>query len=174
MEENQPNTGKFGLTYGALLGGITVIFGLILYSLDMHYERGWTINLVNFLIMASVISLAIVQFKKACGGYISLGQAMKVGLATALIAGIISIVWQMVFINVIEPEFMDKIIEISKAEMIEQNPNMTDEQIAQGEGMIKMFTGTGAVIIMTLVASLFFGSIISLVTGLIVKKQKPE
>lgn len=173
MEETQPKTGKFGLTYGLLLGGISVIFGFLLYSMDMHYERGWAVNTVNFLIMAVVIVLAIYQFKKANGGFISLAEAMKVGLATALIAAIVGILWQIVFINFIEPEFLDKIFEISKAEMIEQNPKMTDEQIAQGEGMIKMFTSKSVIAIMALVGSLFFGSIISLVGGLILKKQKP-
>ena len=174
MEVNQPKTGKFGLTFGLLLGGAGIVFGLMLYSMDMHYERGWAVNLVNFLLMAGILALAIFQFKKANEGFLSLGQAMKVGLAAALVAAIVLIIWQMIFINVIEPGFMDRIFEISKAEMIEKNPNMTDEQIAQGEDMIRMFTGTGAIVTMSLVMSLFFGSIISLVAGLIMKNKIPE
>ncbi len=171
MEENQPKTGKFGLTYGLLLAGIGIAFGLILYSLDMHYERGWVVNLVSFLSMVGVISLAIYQFRAANGGFISLGQAMKVGLATAVIAGIIGVLWQTFFINVIEPDFMDVVFERSKAEMIEQNPTMTDEQITQGEEMIKMFTKPSVMAVMGIVVSLFLGSIISLIAGLIMKRQ---
>lgn len=172
MEENQPQTGKIGFTFGLLLGGVSVIFGLMLYTADMHYERGWAINLINFLIMAAVIVLAISQFKKANGGFISLGEAMKVGLATAIIAAIVGIIWQSIFVNFIEPEFMNNIFEMEKSKMIEQNPTMTDEQIEQGEGMIRFFTKPSIMVVMSLVVSLFFGSLISLVTGLIVKKQK--
>lgn len=172
MEENEPKTGKVGLMYGLLLGGVSIIFGLMLYSVDMHYERGWAVNLISFLLMAAVIVLAVIQFKKANEGFISLGEAMKVGLATAVIAAILGIIWQMIFTNFIEPGFMEKVFDISKAEMIEQNPTMTDEQIEQGEGMIRFFTSTSTMVIMGLVVSLFFGSIISLITGLIVKKQK--
>ncbi|MDB4292141.1 DUF4199 domain-containing protein [Maribacter sp.] len=173
MEEIQPKTGKVGLTFGLVLGAISIIFGLMLYSMDLHYTRGWEVNLVNFLIMAGVIIWAISHFKKTNGGFISLGEAMKVGLATAVVAGIVAIIWQMIFTNVIEPEFMEKVFEMSKAEMIEQNPKMTDEQIEQGEGMIKMFTSPGVMVVMTLVIALFFGSLISLFTGLVMKKQKP-
>ncbi len=173
MEEIQPKTGKIGFTYGLLLAGIGIIFGLMLYMADLHYERGWAINLVNFLIMAAVIVMAISYFKKTNGGNITLGEAMKVGLATAVIAGIVSLIWQMIFINVIEPEFLNNVFEKSRVEMIQENPKMTAEQIKQGEGMIKTFTSPGVIAIMTLVSFLFFGSLISLISGLIMKKQKP-
>ena len=174
MEEIQPKPGKFGLTFGLILGGIGIVLALMLFSLEMHYKRGWEINLINFIITTSVIVLAISQFKKANQGFLSLGEAMKVGLGTAVVAGVVAILWNMVFTNFIEPDFMDKIFEISRDEMIEQNPTLTDEQIEQGEGMIRLFTGTGMIAVMLLVGSLFFGSIISLVAGLIMKKQKPE
>ena len=174
MEVNQPKTGKFGLKFGALLAAISIIFGLMLFSADLHYERGWAVNLINILILTGVIILAISQFKKANGNFISLPEAMKVGLATAVVAAIIGIVWQMIFINFIEPDFMEKIFQLSRAEMIEQNPTMTDEQIKGGEDMIRTFTSPGVMVVMTLVFSLFIGSIVSLITGLIVKKQNPS
>lgn len=171
MEGNQPTTGKTGLMYGLLLGGASIIFGLMLYSADLHYTRGWEINLISILLMAAAIFIAISQFKKANGGFLSLAQAMKVGLATAVVAAIVGIIWQMLFMNLIEPDFMDKVFEISKAEMIEQNPKMTDEQIEGGEKMIKMFTSPSVIAVMGLVFSLFVGSIASLISGLIMKKQ---
>lgn len=172
MEENQPKTGKIGLNYGLLLGGISIIFGLMLYAADLHYERGWEINLISILLMAGVIVLAISQFKKANGGMLSLAEAMKVGLATAIVAAIMGIIWQMVFINFIEPDYMDKVFQISRAEMIEQNPKMNAEQIKGGEDMISMFTSPGVMVVMALVFSLFIGSIASLISGLVMKKQK--
>ncbi|WP_430907379.1 DUF4199 domain-containing protein [Maribacter sp. 2-571] len=174
METTPPKTGKFGLVYGLILSAISVALGLILYSQNLHYERGWAVNLVSVIIMISVISIGIYQFKKANAGFLSLGQAMKVGLGIAVIAGIVGVLWQMVFMNVIEPDFMENVVERSKVEMIQQNPTLTDEQIAQGEKTIRMFTKPSVMAVMGLVASLFFGSIISLIAGLIMKKQNVQ
>lgn len=172
MDENQPKTGKVGLRFGLLLAAVGIIFSLMLFFADLHYERGWAINLVNILLMAGVIFLAISHFKKANGTYLTLGEAMKVGLATAVVAALVGIVWQLIFINFIEPDFMDKVFQISRAEMIQQNPKMTEEQLKGGEDMIRMFTSPGVIVVMALVFSLFIGSIASLIIGLILKKQK--
>jgi len=174
MEEVQAKPSKYGLIAGLIYGGIGIIISLMLFSLEMHYERGWEINLINFIISVAAITLAIGQFKKANGGFLSLGQAMKIGLATAVVAGIVTILWNLVFTNFIEPEFADRVFDIARDGMIEENPTWSDEQIEQGESMIRFFTGNGMISVMILVGSLFFGSLISLFAGLIMKKTKPE
>ena len=37
MEEQQPKTGKFALNYGLLLGLVSIVFGVMLYTQKMHY-----------------------------------------------------------------------------------------------------------------------------------------
>ncbi|MET1259768.1 MAG: DUF4199 domain-containing protein [Flavobacteriaceae bacterium] len=173
MEGTPPKTGKFSLNYGALLGLVGIVFGFMLYSADMHYEQGWEINAINLVIMAGIIIFGIAQFRKANAGYLTLGQAMKVGLGIALVGFVIGIIYQMIFINVIEPEFMDNMMEIRKAEMIAQNPNMTQEQVDNATEMMKKFSGPGMMIAFGALASIFFGAIFSLIGGLILKKAQP-
>lgn len=172
--ENQPKTGKYALNFGLLLGAIGIIFALILYSMDLQYEQGWTLFIVNILIMAAVVCFGISQFKKANGGYLTLVQALKVGLGIALVAAIVSIIYQMIFINVIEPEFQTNVMEIRKNEMIAKNPGMTQEQVDGAVEMMEKFSGPTAIIIFSLVGSLFFGFLISLIGGLIMKKTPQQ
>jgi len=56
-------------------------------------------------------------------------------------------------------------------QMSEQN--MTESQQSQALEMTKMFISPWFFATMTLVSSLFFGFIISLITGLILKRENP-
>ena len=172
MENQELKTSKYALRYGLILGGISIVFGIMLYSLDMQYEQGWQIGLVNIIIMIAVIIMAIIAFRKDNGGLLSLGQALKVGIGTALIAGILGIIYQMVLMNVLDPDFMANMMEIRKGEMIAQNPNMTQDEIDAASEMMQKFSGPGITIAFGLIGSVFFGFIFSLIGGLILKRSE--
>ncbi len=174
MEENQPKTGKYALNFGALLAIVSITFSLMLYFMEMHYERSWGLTIVNAVIMISIVVLGISQFKKANGGFLTLTEALKVGLGIALIAGILGVLYQFVFTNYIEPDFMLNTMEMQKREMLAKNPNMTQEQIDGAMEMMETFSNPALGAAIGIVVSLFFGFIISLFSGLIMKKQKPE
>ncbi|MCP4976041.1 MAG: DUF4199 domain-containing protein [Maribacter sp.] len=171
MEENQPKTGKFALNYGVLLGVVSVIFGLMLFSMDMHYDQGWAIRGINLALAFAAIIFGISQFKKANDGFLTISQALKLGTGIALIAGIIVLIYFFLLSNVIEPDYMDKMFEIGKAKAMTDNPNLTEEQVDQGIEMQKSFAWVAYPII--LIMNIIIGLVFGLISGLIMKKQKP-
>ena len=171
MEENQPKIGKFSWTYGLLLGLAGVVFSVMLYSMDMHYEQGWDIRIIGVLLMVGAIVWGSLQYKKANSGYFSISDGLKLGAGIALIAGIISLIYYALLSNVIEPDFMDKAMDIAKVKAFEDDPKITEEQWAQGVEMQKKFAWMAYPII--LIMNIIIGLVIGLVTGLILKKQKP-
>lgn len=171
MEENQPKTGKFALNYGILLGVVSVVFGLMLFSLDMHYDQGWAIRGVSLGLTVVAIIYGISQFKKANEGFLNLSEALKLGAGIAVIAGIIGIIYFFLLSNVIEPDYMDKMYEIGKETAMADNPKLTEEQIDQGIEMQKSFAWLTYPII--LIFNIIIGLVIGLIGGLIMKKQKP-
>jgi hypothetical protein len=171
MEENQPKTGKFALNYGVLLGVVSVVFGLMLFSLDMHYDQGWAIRSVSLALSLAAILFGISQFKKANEGFLNISQALKLGTGIALIAGIIGLIYFFVLSNVIEPDYMDKMYEIGKVKAMADNPQLTEEQIDQGIEMQKSFAWVTYPII--LIINIVIGLVFGLIGGLIMKKQKP-
>ncbi|UOB17341.1 DUF4199 domain-containing protein [Abyssalbus ytuae] len=172
MENIEPKTGKFALNYGLLLGGITIVFSLMLFMMDMHYERSTATTIVNIAVMIAVICLAIYQFKKSNEGYLSLAQALKVGIGVALVAAVIGIIYMLIFTSLIEPEFWDKSFEMAKAVMAEQNPELTSDQINNAIEMQKKFLWLTYPFI--LLFNLFAGFVVSLIAGLAMKKSKSE
>ncbi|MEO9479690.1 MAG: DUF4199 domain-containing protein [Maribacter dokdonensis] len=169
MEENQPKTGKFALNYGLLTGIIGVIFGIMLFAMDMHYEQGAAIQITQTLILAAGIIFAIVQFKKAGGGFLTISESLKVGAGVALIAAIVGLLYFFLLSNVIEPDYLDKMYEIGKIKTMADNPSLTEEQIDQGIEMQKGFAWImyPVGIIINVLIGLFF----SLIIGLILKKE---
>jgi len=171
MEENQPKTRKFSLNYGLVLGGIGVIFGIMLFSQDMHYERTTAINIISFVILFGVVFFGISQFKKANEGYLTLSQGLKLGTGIAVVGGIVGLIYYAILSGVIEPDFLEKASEIAKVKAFETNPNLTEEQWDQGVKMQKkfawMFYPIGIII------NAILGLVAGLISGLILKKAKP-
>ncbi|MBU2946004.1 DUF4199 domain-containing protein [Zobellia uliginosa] len=171
MENSQAETGKFALNYGLIVGAVGIAFGVMLYTMDMHYERGLAVQGTQTLILVVGIVLGIYQFKKANLNFMTLSEALKVGAGVALIAGILGILYFYIFSNFIEPEYMDKIYEIAKQQALIDNPKLTEEEIDKGIEMQKSFSWMSYPII--LIMNILIGLVVGVITGLILKKDRP-
>ncbi len=120
---------KFAINNGLLLGLLSIVLGVIFYVLDMHLERNWISSILSLALTTGVIIYAFKQYKGANEGFMTLGQAIKLGLGIALIAGIIGVIFNYLLMNVIEPDMINQIMEKQQEAMIESNPNMTDQQL---------------------------------------------
>lgn len=173
MEQNQPKTGKYALNFGVVLGAISVVFALMLYSLDMHYQGGFAVMGVSIVLTIVFVVIGMMQFKKANDGFMSFGQALKIGVGISLVGGIIGVLFNQVLINFIDPETMTKAIEYQREQLIAAG-ELSMEQIDASMEMGKSFSTPVMQIAFGLLGSLFFGFILSLVPALILKKSKPE
>jgi hypothetical protein len=171
MEENQPKTGKYSLNFGLITGGIGIIFAIMLFTMDMHYDRGIAVQAVQIAILAAGIIFGIIQFKKANSGFLSISEALKLGAGIALISGILGLIWFFVFSNLIEPDFMDNMYELGKEQAMADNPSLTEEQMDQGIEMQKKFAWISYPVI--LIINIIIGLVVGLIGGLIMKKQEP-
>jgi hypothetical protein len=173
METEKGSVKKVAMQYGLILGLVSVLLSVIVYALGQTYEQPWWQSLLSFVIMLSCIIYALKAFKESNGGFLSLGEALKVGLATALIAGIIGVLFNMLFVTVIEPDFAANIVEKASSDMVEQNPNMTEDQMEMAISITEKMVSPVVMAAMGIILSLFFGFIISLISGLIMKVEKP-
>ncbi|NNJ89838.1 MAG: DUF4199 domain-containing protein, partial [Eudoraea sp.] len=139
MEQTQPKIGKFSLNYGLILGAISVVFGLMLYSMDAHTSQDSSNTVIGIVLAVAIIIWAIFNFKKANGGLLSLGQAIKLGVLISLISGVIYIVYLIFLSSVLDTEFITKIAENARA-AAEEAGVMTAAQIEQQyQGTINYF-----------------------------------
>lgn len=162
------------LQYGSILGGISVIFGLMLYSLDIHYQNDTNTTIVSLIITIGVIAFAQFNYRKDNEGFISLSQGIKIGLGMAAISGIINVLYFLVLSNVIDPEMMNKATEVGMNEFLDQNPEASEKLIEQVKDIQDNLTGPLISSSMVIIFSLLTGLVVSLVTGLFLKRKRPE
>lgn len=173
--ENKISAAKSGLQLGVFFGIIMILELVVGYVLNIdpstNKSFGIAINLLNFLVLpCTVIYLGCSNFKKLNSGYITISESLKVGVSICTLAALISGVFSAIF-NFLIPEYFEEIINKAKVAMMRDNPQMTNEQIEMGISFMKKFSNPVISIPSTIVMYAFIGLILSLIIGLILKKD---
>ena len=169
---------KSGTLYGVLFGVIMILEFVIMYVIGMKSlvdtSVGTIVNVANYLVLPILfIYLGCNHYKKEINnGYISFSESLKTGVSITVIAGLIYALFSILF-NFIFPDFINEMLEITKSQMITQNPNITEKELEMGLGMVKKFMNPFIVFPVTLVMYSLIGLIYSLIIGAIVKNDKP-
>lgn len=172
MENQKNQTQQIILNYGLILGFLSIVISISNYAMGKHLEPHWSSNLISFLVSFGVIGYAIYLFKQANNGFLSIGQGLKVGVGIALISGIISVGYTIIFVTYIEPEFANQLLILQQEKILERYPDMSDEQLESALSMTKKFTSPGMMAAFGIAASLIFGLIISLIISLFMRKSQ--
>ena len=165
------NQKKLIYQYGLLTGLIAVIFEVMRFILQIHYSNDGTTTLVSLSILFGGILAGCLAVKKDNNGFISLSKTLKSGVGIALVYTIISIIYTLLLVNVLEPTFWDTSAQIAYEAAKEQNPEaMGNVSYDDFKPYFEWITyGVYPIII---AFSLFFGFIFSLVIGMVIKKSE--
>jgi len=174
MEDQNLKVKNYILQYGALLGGISVLFGLMLFSMDMHYQNETSTTVVSLVLTLGVIVFAQYSYRKDNEGFMSLSQGIKMGLGMGAVSGLINVAYFLMLSNVLDPEMMNKVLEMGMNQFLDQNPEASQDMINQVESMQEKFSGPIISSSFLIIASLLTSFVISLITGLILKRNRPE
>lgn len=173
--ENQEITPKqLMLNYGLMLGFVSILINVSVYAMGKTYDQHWSVGVISMAVTVLVITLGIKKIKELNGGFLTLSEALKTGLGIALISGIIYVIYTLIFTSFIEPEYFVRMGEVQQQKMLEQNPQMTDEQLEAMSSMTGKLSGPVITSAIVIIVSLFFGFIIALIGGLIMKKSDEE
>lgn len=157
-------------SYGGLLAIYSILVLVLIYAFNIS-QNNWMLAIINFIITVLIFVMAIKAYKAKNGGFLSLKEALKTGLAVAAIAGVISAIYAFLHYTFIYPEFAEAMREQSIMQMTERGISEADQEKAlqvTGFTSSPLFLAT-----MSLVSSLFFGFIISLIAGAIMKQNRP-
>jgi len=170
--EKQASSKNIMLTYGLILGIVSILISVVSYALGMHLDRDWKFGLLGFIAMVVIIVMGVKKFKVDNYNLLSFGQAVKIGVGISIISAILTIVYNQVFMNFIEPEYMEQIFQIEKAKWLETE--MTDQDIENAEKMYRTFSGPAISSAIIIVAGAFFGFIVSAIVGAVMKRSEED
>ncbi|MEO8773931.1 MAG: DUF4199 domain-containing protein, partial [Gelidibacter sp.] len=163
--------GKFAINYGVILGLVMVVISVMTYITGLALEGAQWPTAIYYLIFPIVILYAIAQYKKRNFNILSLSDALKVGVLIGVISGIVFVVYSLIFNYFIDPDFQNQIMDVARDNMLEQNPDMTEEMVAQGMKFVEMFMNPAIASAFWIAMSSLFGLIYSLIGGLVMKKE---
>ena len=178
METKNVNFLSIALRNGILLGLASVAFTVLLYVTDFLYTDNTLLAIITWLINIAIsvvfIVMAVEQYKKANEGFLSIGEAIKVGVLVAVIAGVIGAIYQVIYTTVIDPNYYEKVVEVAMKKMSGITSNFTEEQMEEFQD--KMYASKPSIassFSLSIVFSAIGGLIISAIVGAIKKKERP-
>jgi len=169
MENKKVSVWKGTLNAGIILGLVLILYSLILYFLDQTFNKG--LGYVSILIFIIGLYFGIVDFrKKARGGYMSYGQVLGAGVVISLYAYILTGIFVFVLYKYIDPDLSRKLISFTQDKLAARG--LTDEQIEMSMKISSKFMSPVIMGLSSVFNGVFFGTIISLILGIFLKREK--
>lgn len=174
--EQKTTVGKTNLNYGALFGIVMVLEFVVGYVMNIDPQTnktyGLVINLLNFLILPFALGyMASNAFKSNNNGFISIGEAIKITVGMGAIAALIYSIFFWIF-TIVFPDFIPELMEKIRSITIQQNPNLSKEQMEMSLSIMEKFMKPYVLIPSSIIMYSFVGLIHGTIVGLIVKKEQ--
>lgn len=176
--ENSPY--KLELTYGIYFALISIVVNLLVWATALMEKGGlmttFLISLFQLGILVGFLLICTKSYRdKVLNGKITFGQAFLFALIIVIFSSIITGFYAYVFNKFIDPEYTSRIMQAlqDKTYQFMANQGVPDEQIEEAMVKFEEQTPQSAVETMfsALTSGLIGGSIISLITSAIVKKN---
>ncbi len=170
--ENQVSSKSIIVNTGIMFGAAGVLVSVVSYAMGAHLDPHWSVQVISVAMLVGFLVFGIKKFKTANGGFLTFGQAVKVGVGISVLAALVSVVYNYIFTSFIEPDFMNQLIEVQNQKWLDQG--MTEEQIEASNAMMEGFQNPLLSSAIGIIASAFFGFVVSAITGAILKKSPEE
>ena len=161
MVETTISAKKHIFTYGLLIGAIWIIYGILRNATGYGSTANLAFSAFELVLHITIISYSIYKYKAKNNGFLTLLQAIKIGLGIAIISALIVIIWDIIFISVIKPEVLQKVMKTSNTETAEQ-------VLSEKKLLFNYFLKRSS---SNLIYHLTFGLIISMLSGAIMQKN---
>lgn len=104
---------KNGVKFGIIAGGIAVLITTTMYAVNLELFAEWWIGITNIIIYTALGIYAMIQTKKELNGVYPFKDAFTTYFLYAVIGIAISILFNIILFNFIDPSAKDTLKEIS-------------------------------------------------------------
>jgi hypothetical protein len=167
---------KIILTYGAIISLPMILMSVLAYVFDMSQNRafGW------ISILVFIVTLVLVQKSMRDSyyeGFVSYGKLFGSTLLVVVTAAVIMFIYTFLFYKVIAPDQIDKMLEMTRAKMYE-NEQLSSAQIKQSIEFMTKYVMTKYVMtpislsLTTLITTFGQGLAFALITSIFMKKNQ--
>ncbi|MBL7838668.1 MAG: DUF4199 domain-containing protein [Cyclobacteriaceae bacterium] len=163
---------------GLILGGISIGLTLLLYVVNYAILVQLKMLAFSLLISVGYAIYAGISYRNTIGGYLSFGKAWQHGFIMFAVSGIVSLLFTFLLYFVIDPELPQKLAEASLAnsEEMMRSFGMPEDQMEEALEKARESTQNQFApgkMALSYVFVLIGGAIFALISGAIVKKNRP-
>lgn len=161
---------KPALIYGAIVGFVGILLGVIFYVMDLA-TANWT-QYVTMVIGIVVLAYCLVAYRKEyLGGFATFGQIFLMALLIGVVSTILSTIYSYFLFNVIDTELIDKIRLVAE-ERIMNNPKIPESMVDDIiERMAKNFEPK-RMLTMGLIVGIIVNAVLGLILAAFIKKEE--
>lgn len=107
-----------GITYGVITGVASALITTLIYSIDLELFTAWWVGLLNITFYIIIAVLLLSKTKKELNGIFPFKDAFTTYFISALVAIIISVSFNIILFNFIDPSAKDTIKELTIKYMV--------------------------------------------------------
>jgi len=159
------------VSYGLITGTGAGIWLIVYYEFIYSIAPFW--GLVGWVILGAGIYLGIKSTRETVyQGKISFSQAVMTGVIISFLAGLVTGVFNFIYVKWINTEFLEFILAESK-KVMEEKAASSEELQQQLDGIQKSFSPSQQ-FFASLTGTLFYGLIITLVASILLRNRDPH
>lgn len=162
------------LRFGLLLAVAWVLVDFLIRVVGLGFmSYGIVTVAASLLVSVTAVVLAHRAFRAGNGGLMSFGQGVLIAGLMLLLSGLVSGVFNWLYVTYIDPAFVDNMKEQLVAFM-EQN-NVPDEDIAKSAAKFdEMKAGLGKSLVSALTSGLVGGLVLGSIVSIFTKRNRPD
>jgi c-di-AMP phosphodiesterase-like protein len=103
---------KNGISYGIITGVVSALITTAIYSIDLNLFVKWWLGIIIFIVYITIGIILLSKTKKELKGIFSFKEAFTTYFISAVIGILISVGFNILLFNVIDPSAKDAINEI--------------------------------------------------------------
>jgi len=154
-------------TYGLYIGLALIVLALAGYLLNKSFNilSTWVIPVLG-------IAWATIQYRdKEKGGFLSYGDSVGYGTLLALFYGIVSAVF-VLLVATFDPNYIERLLELQRI-ALEESGLYSEQRIDETMALSEIIYTPPLLFIGHILLSVVSGVIISLITSIFIKRNKP-
>jgi len=168
---------KNGISYGIITGIVSALITTAIYSIDLNLFTAWWVTLISIssYIIISIVLLS--KTKKELKGIFSFKDAFTTYFISAVIGILISVVFNIILFNFIDPSAKESIKEISIKYAVEMMHKFNTPSSAVNEAVKKLQENDQFSIVELIKGSVFsivFSALFGLLLALIFKSKPTQ
>jgi len=166
--EDKVSVWKANLQSGLILGLTGIVYSLVMYFLDQSFNK--TLGYIFLLALAVLLFFLVKTYRdNYLHGYISYGASLGAGVIIFLYYSVLMAIFTYILYKFIDPDLVKKQLAFAEEMLVQRNTpqQAMDAALAmQKKMMVPEFIAP-----MSIISNMFFGTLISLIISIFVRKE---